>query len=305
LSWRIAITEGLAPEGVAVLRARAEVAEAPSDLGAFDAMIVRSKTQVTDAVIASGLPRLKVVGRAGVGTDNIDLEACRAAGVTVVNAPEAATAAVAEHTLALMLALARDIPFADASLRAGEWPKKDLLGIELRGKTLGIVGMGRIGSAVARMGAALRMKPIGHDPLLTDETIMQAGAEPGSLDEVLAQADFLTLHVPLTNATRNLVNAEALRKMKPTARLICTARGGVIDEEAVLQALNTGRLAGAALDVFLVEPPAIRRLLQHRRVVATPHIGAQTAEAQSRASLDIAHEVLAALAGTPLRWRVV
>jgi D-3-phosphoglycerate dehydrogenase len=134
---------------------------------------------------------------------------------------------------------------------------------------------------------------------------MQAGAEPGSLDEVLAQADFLTLHVPLTNATRNLVNAEALRKMKPTARLICTARGGVIDEEAVLQALNTGRLAGAALDVFLVEPPAIRRLLQHRRVVATPHIGAQTAEAQSRASLDIAHEVLAALAGTPLRWRVV
>jgi len=307
LSWRIVIPDGLAPEGLAVLRTAAEVVEtsAPRDLAEFDALIVRSRTQVTAAMISSGLPRLKVIGRAGVGTDNIDLEACRAGGVIVVNAPQASTTAVAEHTLALMLALARDIPFADRTMRLGDWPKRDLQGIELSGKTLGVVGMGRIGSAVARMASALGMRPIGFDPVLSVESIRQAGAEPCSLDDVLAQSDFITLHVPLTDATRHLVDADALRKVKPTVRLISTARGGVIDEEALLQALEEGRVAGAALDVFRVEPPGDHPLLQHRRVVATPHIAAQTSEAQRRASIDIAHEVLAALSGTSLRWRVV
>lgn len=307
MSWRIVIPDGLAPEGLAVLRTAAEVVEtsAPRDLAEFDALIVRSRTQVTAAMISSGLPRLKVIGRAGVGTDNIDLEACRAGGVIVVNAPQASTTAVAEHTLALMLALARDIPFADRTMRLGDWPKRDLQGIELSGKTLGVVGMGRIGSAVARMASALGMRPIGFDPVLSVESIRQAGAEPCSLDDVLAQSDFITLHVPLTDATRHLVDADALRKVKPTVRLISTARGGVIDEEALLQALEEGRVAGAALDVFRVEPPGDHPLLQHRRVVATPHIAAQTSEAQRRASIDIAHEVLAALSGTSLRWRVV
>jgi D-3-phosphoglycerate dehydrogenase len=237
--------------------------------------------------------------------DNIDLEEAAKRGVVVVNSPQATTLAVAEHALGLMLALARMIPRADAAMKAGEWIKKELEGLELSGKTLGIVGVGNIGAAVARRAAALGMAVIGYDPLLAAEAIQQRGAEPVRLEELYARADFISLHLPLTAETRGMLSGPVFEKMKPGVRLVCTARGGLIDEGALLNALETGRVAGAGLDVFAQEPPGVTRLVVHPRVIATPHIAAQTAEAQQRAAVDIAHEVLAALRGEPLRWRVI
>ncbi|HEY4667316.1 MAG TPA: hydroxyacid dehydrogenase, partial [Anaerolineales bacterium] len=270
-----------------------------------DALIVRGRTKVTAEVIRSAGPRLKVVGRAGVGVDNIDLEAARARGLTVVNAPEAATVAVAELTLGMMLALARQIPLADAGMRRAEWSKSELHGSELSGKTLGIIGVGRIGAAVASRAAAFGMRVLGHDPLLSDSELQRRGTEPFSFDGLLRESDYICLHLPLTSETRGLIGRETLKKVKPGARLISAARGGIVDEAAVLEALEAGQLAGVALDVFAEEPPGELPLRQHPNVVLTPHIGAQTREAQSNAAKDIASEVLAALRGESLRWRVV
>ena len=306
MSWRILITDGLAAEGLAALRAAAEVVEADElgSLGAVDALIVRSRTNVNDVVLAAGAPRLKVVGRAGVGVDNIDLAGARARGIVVVNAPMATTIAVAEHTLALMLALARSIPQADASVRAGEWRKGAFQGIELEGKTLGLIGMGRIGAALAERAASLGMRVLAYDPYLREQEISHRHAQPSSLGDLLAQSDFVSLHVPLTADTRGMLGSHELAVIKPGARIVCTARGGLIDETALVQALDDGRLAGAALDVFEVEPPGANALTTHPMVICTPHIAAQTIEAQRRASVDIAAEVLAALKGGTLRWRV-
>jgi D-3-phosphoglycerate dehydrogenase / 2-oxoglutarate reductase len=239
-----------------------------------------------------------------VGVDNIDLDAARRGGVMVVNSPQATTLAVAEHALGLMLALARSIPRADAAMKAGQWIKKELEGVELSGKTLGIVGVGNIGAALARRAAALGMAVIGYDPLLSTEAIQRRGAEPVGLDELYGRSDFISLHLPLTAETRGMVGEQVFERMKPGVRLVCTARGGLIDEEALLRVLEMGRVAGAALDVFAEEPPSATRLVTHPQVIATPHIAAQTTEAQQRAAVDIAHEVLAALRGEPLRWRV-
>ncbi len=203
-----------------------------------------------------------------------------------------------------MLALTRNITRADASLRRGEWRKSELMGMELHGKTIGVIGMGRIGSALAKRAAALEMRVLGYDPNIPDDEIERHNAEPTSLELLLAQSDFISLHVPLTGETRGLINAEALSVAKAGARLICTARGGVVDESALLDALQDHRLAGAALDVFENEPPGLTPLVEHPNVICTPHIGAQTIEAQKRAGIDIAVEVLAALHGKPLRWRV-
>jgi D-3-phosphoglycerate dehydrogenase len=306
LTWRIAISDGLAEEGQARLRREAEIVDDPelTALGSIDGWIVRSRTRVTDSKLEAAGPRLKVVGRAGVGVDNIDLEAARRRAVIVVNSPLAATQAVAELALGLMFALARHIPQASAAVHRGEWPKSSLTGAELAGKTLGLVGVGRIGAALAQRAGALGMQVMGYDPLLSKETIRLAGAQPASFDEVLAGSDYLSLHVPLTAETRNLIGEHELQKLKPGARLISTARGGVVDEVALSQALARGQVGGAALDVFDHEPPGDSPLLRDERVIATPHLGAQTAEAQTRASLDIVEEVLAALAGRPLRWRV-
>ncbi len=306
MTLRILVTDGLAPEGLAALRAAAEVIEAEelSLLGTVDALIVRSRTQVSEVVLAGGGARLKVVGRAGVGVDNIDLVAARARGVIVVNAPMASTLAVAEHALALMLALARSLPAADASLRAGEWRKASFQGIELNGKTLGLIGVGRIGAALAEKAAALGMTVLAYDPYLRDQEISLRHARPAGMAELLAVSDFISLHVPLTADTRGMLGAKELAAVKPGARLICTARGGLIDEAALLAALESGQVGGAALDVFEVEPPGTAPIVLHPRVISTPHIAAQTVEAQQRASIDIAGEVLAALQGKPLRWRV-
>lgn len=310
--WRILITDGLNEEGQAILRAGSSAEDRPGisgeellqEAGRFDALIVRSRTKVTAGVFEVA-PRLKVVGRAGVGVDNIDLAAAKSHQVTVVNAPQSTSQAVAEHTLALILALARELPRADAAMKAGQWIKKDLEGIELHGKTIGVVGLGNIGMRVAGFSAALGMKPLGFDPLISPDQIQDRGAEPVPLEELFARADFITLHVPLTAETRGMINVQALSHMKHGVRLICTARGGIIDEDALFQALESGQVAGAALDVFAKEPPGMTRLVAHPKVIATPHIAAQTAEAQALAAEDIAAEVLAALRGEPLRWKIV
>jgi D-3-phosphoglycerate dehydrogenase len=237
--------------------------------------------------------------------DNIDLAAATHLGVTVVNSPLATTQAVAEHTLALMLARWRAIPAADASLKSGLWLKNDFSGVEINGKILGVIGMGNIGSVVTQLARTLGMHVLGYDPLIPDQEIQQRGADPVTLKTLYQQADFISLHVPLSAETRGMINGQSLASMKRGVRLICTSRGGLIDETALLGALESGQVAGVALDVFAKEPPGMIALVSHPHVVATPHIGAQTAEAQARAAVDIASEVLAALRGEPLRWKVV
>lgn len=302
-AWRILITDGLAEQGLDLLRQQAEVLESP-ELQPCDALIVRGRTTVTRQYLHRVAGQLKVIGRAGVGVDNIDLEAARQQRVTVVNAPQAVTVAVAELTIGLMLALARRLPQADASMRQGQWIKKELFGTELNRKQLGIIGMGRIGAAVAERAAAFGMIVVGHDPLLEPAQIEQRGARPVEFDELLRTSDYVALHLPLNETTEGIIGAAELASMQPSARLVSAARGGIIDEVALLEALNRGQLAGAGLDVFASEPPGKSALLQHPNVVSTPHIGAQTEEAQQQTAIDIATEVLAALRGEPLRWRV-
>ncbi len=310
--WKILLTDNLEEKGQAILRAAANVDDRsgiPTEelleiINQYDAMIVRGRTKVTADVFAAAA-NLKVVGRAGVGANNIDLAAAQSRGVMVVNSPTATTIAVAEHTLSLMLALIRALPKADTAMKSGQWIKKQLVGVELHGKTLGIIGMGRIGAAVSQRAGAFGMQVLGHDPLLGDSEIRQRGAEPVPLTELYARSDFISLHVPLTPDTRGMIDGQSLGLMKRGVRLICTARGGLIDETALLAALESGQAAGAALDVFANEPPGLTALVAHPNVIATPHIGAQTTEAQVRAATDIASEVLAALRGTPLRWKIV
>jgi len=310
-TWKILIADGLDDKGQAILRSAAQVEDrqgiAPASLveimAGYDALIVRSRTKVTAALLARA-PRLKVVGRAGVGVDNIDLAAAAKRGVLVVNAPRATSQAVAEHTLGLMFALARALPRADAAMKAGLWLKKELLGFELHGKVLGIIGAGKIGREVAARASALGMSVLGYDAFIPPEQIREWGLEPVTLADLYSQSDIISLHVPLTENTRGMIGQESLSQMKHGVYLLCTARGGVIDESALLAGLQDGRVAGAALDVFAQEPPGLTDLIAHPRVIATPHIAAQTVEAQARVAIDIAEEVLAALGGQPLRWKV-
>ncbi|HEX9012133.1 MAG TPA: hydroxyacid dehydrogenase [Anaerolineaceae bacterium] len=310
-AWKILLTDGLEENGQSILRGAAQVDDRPGIsadellqiVGDYDALIVRGRTKVTQAVFDAG-KKLKVVGRSGVGVDNIDLKAARGCGVAVVNAPVATTLAVAELAFAMMLALVRELPRADASMKAGKWLKKELEGNELYGKTLGVIGFGRIGAEVGKRGAAFEMKVVAYDPLLSADQIRERGAEPVTLDELYQQADMISVHVPLTDQTRGMLGAEAFGKMKKGVRLVCAARGGIIDEAALLAALESGQVAGAALDVFATEPPGDSALVKHPKVIATPHVGGQTVEGQQRAASDISGEVLAALRGDPLRWKV-
>jgi D-3-phosphoglycerate dehydrogenase len=265
-------------------------------VGGFDALVVRSATKVTRALLAEP-GRLRVIGRAGVGVDNVDVDAATERGILVVNAPTANLTSAAEHTFALLLALARRLPAADASMKRGEWDRKSYVGIELHGKTLGVVGFGRIGQRVASRARGLEMRVIAFDPFLDPELAHRLGVEMVPLDALLATADVVTLHTPLTRETHHLIDAARLAQMKPGALLVNCGRGGVVDEPALLAALESGRLGGAALDVFETEPTASRELVAHPRVVATPHIGAQTAEAQERIAIETATTVLAALGG--------
>jgi D-3-phosphoglycerate dehydrogenase / 2-oxoglutarate reductase len=212
--------------------------------------------------------------------------------------------AVAELAMGLMLSIVRDLPRADKTMKEGKWLKKEFEGAELNGKTLGIIGMGRIGAAVGKRAVAFDMKVLGYDPLIPADEIKSRGAEPVSLDDLYRQADVITMHIPLTPDSKNMLNANAFEKMKTGVYIICAARGGVIDEAALLASLNSGKVAGAALDVFTAEPPGLTELVAHPKVVVTPHVGAQTVEAQVRAAGDIASEVLRALNSEPLRWKV-
>ncbi|MGD8406392.1 MAG: hydroxyacid dehydrogenase [Anaerolineales bacterium] len=310
--YNVLVTDGLDESGQAILRSSTDLddrtgissEELLQIIENYDAMIVRSRTKVTEQVFEAA-NRLKVIGRAGVGVDSIDLAAAKSHGVTVVNAPTSTSLAVAELTLGLMLALAREIPRADAGMKNGDWLKKQLKGSELHAKNLGIIGMGRIGSEVGMRASILGMHILGYDPLVHRDEIRQRGAEPVGLDDLYTRSDYISLHLPLTDETRSMIDEQAFARMKRGVRILCAARGGIIHETALLAALESGQVAGAALDVFASEPPGASELVKHPKVIATPHIGAQTAEAQSRAAEDIANEVLAALNGEPLRWKVV
>ena len=272
-------------------------------IGEYDGLVVRSSTRVDAALIGAG-KRLVVIGRAGVGVDNIDLQAATRRGIIVVNAPTGNTIAVAEHTIGLMLALARHIPQADAALRAGRWDKKHLTGIEVKDKTLGIIGLGQIGTAVAKRAVGLEMEVIAYDPFASVERAARLNVRMVSLEELFANADFISVHTPLTERTRGLIDAQALSRMKPTVRLINCARGGIIDENALLEALQQGKIAGAALDVFEHEPLGNSPLASNPRVILTPHLGAATEEAQINVALDVARQVLEVLQGKPPRYPV-
>jgi D-3-phosphoglycerate dehydrogenase / 2-oxoglutarate reductase len=309
--YRILITDGLGEVGLSILRSASRVDDkagvSADDLikivGDYDALIVRGRTKITNDVFDAG-KKLKVIGRAGVGVDNIDLEAAKKHDVIVVNAPVSTTLAVAELTFGLLLATAREIPRADSAMKKGEWPKKDFEGVELNGKTLGIVGFGRIGMEVGKRAAAFGMNVVAYDPFVSEDDIKARGGEPVTLQELFEWSDFISLHLPLNVQTRDLIGQMALSEMKEGVRIISAARGGIIDESALLAALNAGKVAAAALDVFEIEPPDGTGLVKHPKVITTPHIGAQTVEAQTRAAEDISHEVLSALRGEPLRWKV-
>jgi D-3-phosphoglycerate dehydrogenase len=244
-----------------------------------------------------------VIGRAGVGVDNVDLEAATRRGVLVVNAPDGNTVSTAEHTCALILSLARQVPRAAASIAGGAWDRKSFTGVELDGKTLGVVGLGKVGRAVAERMRSFGMRVLAYDPVLAPEVAERAGAEPAGLDRIWDEADFITFHTPLNDATRGLLNADTLARCRPGVRIVNAARGGIVDEAALLAALDSGHVGGAGLDVFSEEPPpaALAALLAHPRVVATPHIAASTDEAQEKVAIQVTEDVLRALDGRPVR----
>ncbi len=307
---RILVTEKIGAEGLAALKEVADVdvrLDLTPDLlmeilPQYDALVVRSQTKVTADVLKAGT-KLRVVGRAGTGVDNIDLNAATRQGILVVNAPASNSIAVAELTIGLMIALARNIPQAHASLQAGRWDRAKYSGWEVRGKTLGLVGFGRIAAEVARRARAMEMNIIAYDPIINTERATQLGVTPVTLDELVAQADVVSLHVPLIDATRNMFDARRIGQMKQGAVLINCARGGVVDEAALLEALESGHLGGAALDVFAKEPPT-GNLVQHPKIVVLPHLGASTSEAQALTAADVAEGVIDALAGRSPRYAV-
>ncbi|MGQ9573110.1 MAG: phosphoglycerate dehydrogenase [Dehalococcoidia bacterium] len=309
---KVLVCDPIAEDGVKALRdAGAEVdvclgmpaEELLAVIGEYDAVVVRSETKITAEAIAAG-KRLQIIGRAGIGVDNIQVEAATERGIVVVNAPTGNVISAAEHAIALMLALARNIPQADACLKGGNWDRKRFMGVEVRGKTLGIVGLGQVGSEVARRARGLEMQVVGYDPFLPEERARVVGVQMVPLEDLLRQADFITVHTTLTESTRGLIGPEQLAMMKPTARIINTARGGIIDEEALYQAIEEGRIAGAAVDVFTKEPAVGNKLAESERIVVTPHLGASTAEAQERVAVDVAEQIIAHFRGEPVRYAV-
>jgi D-3-phosphoglycerate dehydrogenase len=262
----------------------------------YDVLVVRSRTKVTKEIIEASAPNVKIIARVGVGLDNIDIHEAEANGIRVINSPEAAANAVSELVMGLMLSLARSIPFADIETKKGKWVKSELTGAELRGKYLGIIGVGNIGRNIGRIGRALRMNLIGYDIVpVNKDFIREVGLIVADFNTLLESADFVTCHVPLTAETKKMFNIDKFSKMKHTAFLINTSRGEIIDESALYDALKNGRIAGAALDVFETEPPTNKMLLQLPNVICTPHIGAQTKEAQQLAAMVIAEKIIQTL----------
>ncbi|HLM78019.1 MAG TPA: phosphoglycerate dehydrogenase [Rubrobacteraceae bacterium] len=302
---KILITEALAESGVELLKKEFDVdvvlglspEELLEKIGSYDGLIIRSATKVTAEVIERA-QNLKAIGRAGIGVDNIDIEAATKRGILVANAPESNTIAAGEHTLGLMLAAARHIPAADTTLRAGEWKRSAFKGVEVAGKTLGLVGLGHVGSIVARGAVGMRMNVLAYDPYVSEDRMRAMNVTRAeSVDEVLEGSDFISLHVPRTPETTGMINEDALERMKPSAYLINVARGGIVDETDLYNALKEGRIAGAAIDVFREEPTTNSPLFALPNVVVTPHLGASTVEAQDRAGVIAAEQVASALRG--------
>jgi D-3-phosphoglycerate dehydrogenase len=296
---KVLIADELSPRAVEIFAARGiaadvaiglGVAELQQRIGGYDGLAVRSATKVTAELMAAA-PELKVIGRAGIGVDNIDVAAATERGIVVMNTPYGNSITAAEHTIAMMFALARQIPMADRSTQAGKWEKSRFMGVELSGKTLGIIGCGNIGAIVADRAHGLRMKVIAFDPFLSPERAVDLGVERVALDALLSRADFITLHTPLTEATTNLIDAAAIARMKRGARLINCARGGLVAEADLAAALDSGQIAGAAFDVFVEEPARDNPLFGHPNFIATPHLGAATAEAQENVAVEIAEQI--------------
>ena len=310
---RILVSDRVDRAGVDLLSAAGHEVDlrpgiAPGDLaaviGSYEALVVRSETQVTAELLAQA-DRLQVVGRAGVGVDNVDLDAATQRGIVVVNAPTGNTVAAAEHAIALMLALVRHIPQAHSSLREGKWERGKFVGAQLSGKTLGVIGLGKVGSEVARRAKAFQMEVLGYDPYVPEEFARNLGAELVDMDALLARSDVITIHTPLTAATRQIIGAEQMPKLKDGVRIVNAARGGLVDEALLDQAIREGKVAGAALDVFVSEPPPSGSpLLANPKVIVTPHLGASTEEAQVQVAVEVAEEVLAVLSGGAARYTV-
>lgn len=305
---KVLVADPIAPEGIEILKKSAEVdvrtglkpEELLGIIGEYEGLMVRSETKVTAKVIETGR-KLQVIARAGVGIDNIDVEAATQRGIVVVNAPTANTMAAAEHSIALMMAMSRNIPQAHESLRGGAWKRQNFIGVEVRNKTLGIVGLGNVGSEVARRVQGFQMKVLGYDPFVSPEYARNLRVELVPMEQIIREADFITLHLPLTPQSKNMIGARELAMMKPTVRIINCARGGLIDEEALDEALREGKVAGAALDVFAQEPPRESPLLKNEKVIVTPHLGASTQEAQANVAIDAAEQIVLVLNGQPVR----
>ena len=298
---KVLISDALSPAAVQIFKDRGiEVDFQPNlgkdkeklaaAIGAFDGLAIRSATKVSPKILERA-KNLKVIGRAGIGVDNVDIPASTARGIIVMNTPFGNSITTAEHAITLMLALARQIPQADASTQAGKWEKNRFMGVEITGKTLGVIGCGNIGSIVADRALGLKMKVIAYDPYLSPERAFDLGVEKVELDELFKRADFVTLHAPLTDKTRNIIDGAAIAKMKPSVRVINCARGGLVDEAALRAALDAGKVAGAAFDVFVAEPATTNPLFGHPNVVCTPHLGASTSEAQENVALQVAEQM--------------
>ena len=309
---KVLVADPIAPEGIEILKTVAEVDvktglskdELAAIIGEYDALAVRSETKVTAEIIAAAT-KLKIIGRAGVGVDNIDVEAATNRGILVVNSPEGNTLAAAELTVAMLLALARNIAPADQALRAGKWDRKKYMGSEVYGKTVGVIGLGKIGREVVSRLQAFGMSVLGYDPFLKPEQAEALGIKLADLDTLYRESDYITVHVPKTKETTGMINADKIALMKPTVRLINVARGGILDETAVAEAVKSGRIAGAAIDVYTTEPaPADNPLLGVANILTTPHLGASTEEAQVNVALDIAEQIVEVLNGKPARAAV-
>lgn len=300
--YTVVVSDKLSKEGLDVLRSCKELdvkfmpglsqEDLSKQLSDADALVIRSNTQVT-AQILQDAKKLKMVGRAGIGVDNVDMPAAKSRGVVVMNTPFGNTITTAEHAISLLLSLARNIPQAAQSMRTGQWGKSKFQGTEITGKTLGIIGLGNIGKEVAKRAHGLQMNVISFDPVVPTEDALKCHAHKTELNELLEVSDFISIHAPLNVHTRHLINKAAISKMKEGVHIIHAARGGIVDEEALLDGLNSGKIAGAALDVFEEEPPAKNHpLLKHPNVIATPHLGASTSEAQTRVGVQVARQTL-------------
>lgn len=297
---RVLVSDPLAEEGIRRLETAAEVdvitnlspEELVERIKGYDALVIRSGTKVTADVI-NAADRLKVIARAGVGVDNVDVDAATKKGIIVVNTPGGNTISAAEHTIAMMLSLARNIPQAHASVRRGEWNRKKYTGVEVFNKTLGIIGLGRIGTEVAKRMKAFGMRILAYDPFITESKAAELGIKLASLEEIYRESDFITVHTPLTPETRNMIDEPQIKMMKPTVRIINCARGGIINEAALAKAVAENRIAGAAVDVYTKEPPVGNPLLEQERIITTPHLGASTAEAQINVALAVADQIIA------------